>query len=158
MAGTYQHRNLLSWNWLRYGPGFCDVFTELCHGTSTDTRLCHISLLLWSDSYAEECEIRCFLSNMCLTSVYLQIVKNITLHESKYKCQVMAPFMDVSQTSMYKSKHNLTYPVNVGRNVAREASVTHFLLPSDIELYPNPGLVTQFLKMYSKMKDDVVKE
>lgn len=66
--------------------------------------------------------------------------------------------MDVSQASMYKAKQNLTYPVNVGRNVAREASVTHFVLPSDIELYPNPGLVTQFLRMYSKTSGVEVNE
>ena len=31
------------------------------------------------------------------------------------------------------------YPVNVGRNIARETATTHFILASDIELYPNPG-------------------
>ena len=45
------------------------------------------------------------------------------------------------------SANNLTYPVNVGRNIARESALTHFVLASDIELYPNPGLIQSFLKM-----------
>lgn len=80
------------------------------------------------------------------------------MHESTYECRIIPPFMDVSERSTYKSKQNLTYPVNVGRNIAREAAVTHFVLPSDIELYPNPGLVMQFLKMFSKLKAAEVNE
>lgn len=38
------------------------------------------------------------------------------------------------------------YPVNVGRNVARQASTTWFVLPSDVELYPSLGLATQFIE------------
>ena len=33
--------------------------------------------------------------------------------------------------------NNLTYPINVGRNIARESALTHFVFASDIELYPN---------------------
>ncbi|CAD7086186.1 unnamed protein product [Hermetia illucens] len=47
----------------------------------------------------------------------------------------------------YKLKKNLLYPVNVGRNIARDAALTHFILASDVELFPNPGLVNQFLEM-----------
>ena len=39
----------------------------------------------------------------------------------------------------YKTRHKLTYPINVGRNVAREAATTHYVFASDIELYPSPG-------------------
>ena len=42
---------------------------------------------------------------------------------------------------------SLDYPVNVGRNIAREAANSHFIFPSDIELYPNPGLIPAFLDM-----------
>ncbi|XP_062549008.1 beta-1,4-glucuronyltransferase 1-like isoform X1 [Armigeres subalbatus] len=42
---------------------------------------------------------------------------------------------------------NHTYPVNVGRNIARDAAQTHFVLASDIELYPNPGFIEMFLQM-----------
>lgn len=43
--------------------------------------------------------------------------------------------------------NNLTYPVNVGRNLARDAALTHFVLASDIELYPSSGLVDGFFDM-----------
>jgi len=46
-----------------------------------------------------------------------------------------------------KKKKKLTYPVNVARNVARDMSTTHFVLASDIELYPNPNLIPDFLNM-----------
>jgi hypothetical protein len=47
----------------------------------------------------------------------------------------------------YKKAKKLPYPVNVARNVAREMSTTHYVLPSDIELYPNPNLIPDFLEM-----------
>ncbi|XP_059483078.1 beta-1,4-glucuronyltransferase 1-like isoform X2 [Neocloeon triangulifer] len=47
----------------------------------------------------------------------------------------------------YKTTHKLLYPVNVGRNVAREETLTHFILASDVELYPNPGVIPDFLEM-----------
>jgi beta-1,4-glucuronyltransferase 1 len=34
--------------------------------------------------------------------------------------------------------------------VARDAAMTHFILASDIELYPNPGLVQKFLEMIAR--------
>lgn len=45
------------------------------------------------------------------------------------------------------SPSNHTYPVNVGRNIARDAAQTYFVLASDIELYPNPGFIEMFLQM-----------
>lgn len=39
------------------------------------------------------------------------------------------------------------YPINVGRNIARESATTHYLLASDIELYPSPGVINDFLDM-----------
>lgn len=44
----------------------------------------------------------------------------------------------------------MLYPVNVGRNIARDAAMTHFILASDIELYPNPGLAKKFLEMIAR--------
>lgn len=48
---------------------------------------------------------------------------------------------------MYKAQKKLLYPVNVGRNVARETAQTHYILPSDIELYPSPNIIEKFLAM-----------
>lgn len=47
----------------------------------------------------------------------------------------------------YKSIHNLTYPVNVARNVARLAAATYFVLASDVELYPSLNFISRFLAM-----------
>lgn len=50
----------------------------------------------------------------------------------------------------FKVMNNLTYPVNVGRNLARDAALTHFVLASDIELYPNSRLIDNFFDMISR--------
>lgn len=50
----------------------------------------------------------------------------------------------------FRTERKLIYPVNVGRNIAREAALTHFILPSDIELYPSDNLVNDFLSMIAK--------
>ena len=51
---------------------------------------------------------------------------------------------------MYKTAKNLLYPINVGRNVAREMAQTHFILASDIELYPSSNVIEQFLAMIAR--------
>lgn len=50
----------------------------------------------------------------------------------------------------YRSKSELPYPINMGRNIAKEAATTKYVLPSDIELYPSPGLIPNFLEMIKK--------
>lgn len=65
---------------------------------------------------------------------------------SNHNCEITPPFK-LNNTERYKTENKLFYPVNVGRNVARDAALTHFILASDIELYPSSGLVEQFLKM-----------
>lgn len=67
-----------------------------------------------------------------------------------YNCSVSPPYFNLSSDQMYKTQKKLLYPVNVGRNVAREMAETHFLLASDIELYPSPNIVPQFLEMIAK--------
>lgn len=49
--------------------------------------------------------------------------------------------------SPYRSHHNLSYYINVPRNIAQDAAVTHFIFPTDIELYPSEGLAMKFLRM-----------
>lgn len=70
-----------------------------------------------------------------------------SLGSMKVKCTRAAPFDNVPQSALYRSQHELDYPINVGRNIAKQASLTHYILASDIELYPTPGLVDGFLKM-----------
>lgn len=62
----------------------------------------------------------------------------------------IAPYTNVNRAKMYKNKHNLTYPINVGRNIARSAANTHFIFACDIELYPSLGLIDQFLDMIER--------
>lgn len=47
----------------------------------------------------------------------------------------------------YQEMRNLTYPVNVARNIARISAQTRYVLPSDIELYPSTGIPSRFLRM-----------
>lgn len=67
-----------------------------------------------------------------------------------YNCSLPAPYFNVTSGHLYKTQKKLLYPVNVGRNIARDSSLTHFILASDIELYPNPGLVKKFLEMIAR--------
>ncbi|KAJ9586643.1 hypothetical protein L9F63_019745, partial [Diploptera punctata] len=65
-------------------------------------------------------------------------------------CSLPAPWINVSSAQLYKTKAKILYPVNIGRNIARESATTYFILPSDIELYPSPGLIKNFLEMISR--------
>ncbi|KAF5280659.1 hypothetical protein FQA39_LY05307 [Lamprigera yunnana] len=67
-----------------------------------------------------------------------------------YNCSLSPPYFNVSVDQMYKTQKKLLYPVNVGRNVARETAQTHFILASDIELYPSPNIIQKFLEMISE--------
>lgn len=67
--------------------------------------------------------------------------------EQNIDCQDVNKLSNFSMSNSIKTRDNLTYPINIGRNLARESALTHFVLASDIELYPNPGLVEDFLTM-----------
>lgn len=64
-------------------------------------------------------------------------------------CSIPPPYANVGKKDLYRSRMGLKYPVNMGRNIARGASLTYFVLASDIELYPSPGLVPAYLKFFS---------
>ena len=49
-----------------------------------------------------------------------------------------------------RSKSDRFFYINVARNIARDGATTHFLLASDIELYPSVDLVPQFLTMLAR--------
>lgn len=65
-------------------------------------------------------------------------------------CSVPAPYLNIKSDKLYKNREELLYPVNVARNIARDAALTHFLLVCDIELYPSPGLPQKFLEMIAR--------
>jgi len=62
-------------------------------------------------------------------------------------CAAPPPWYNVSLHALYRTRKQLLYPVNVGRNLARDAAQTHYLAVSDIELYPSPGIISNFLDM-----------
>ncbi|XP_043272181.1 beta-1,4-glucuronyltransferase 1-like isoform X2 [Venturia canescens] len=64
-----------------------------------------------------------------------------------YDCKQRAPWKEISHAQTFKNKEELIYPVNVGRNIAKEAALTHYILVADIEMYPSPNLATEFLEM-----------
>lgn len=54
----------------------------------------------------------------------------------------------------FRREQHLIYPINVGRNVARNASTTNYFLVSDIEMVPSDGLAPKFLTMVRKLMGD----
>lgn len=56
-----------------------------------------------------------------------------------------------SEIITYRKSTASLYPINVGRNVARNASTTNYFLVSDIEMVPSHGLAPKFLKMIRKL-------
>lgn len=54
----------------------------------------------------------------------------------------------------FRKETNMIYPINVGRNVARNWSWTNYFLVSDIEMVPSEGLAPKFLSMVRKLMGD----
>ena len=59
---------------------------------------------------------------------------------------------EIKTSKTYRKLHHLTYPINTMRNVARVSATSHYIFPSDLELYPSPGLIPQFLKLVTEGK------
>jgi N-acetyllactosaminide beta-1,3-N-acetylglucosaminyltransferase len=59
-----------------------------------------------------------------------------------------APWLSLHKT--YRQLHQLQYPINVLRNVARMNAETFYVLASDIELYPSANLVHLFMQMMQR--------
>jgi beta-1,4-glucuronyltransferase 1 len=77
-------------------------------------------------------------------------LRNFVESEHDFPCKSSDQLRNFPHEKTFKATHNLGYPVNVGRNLAREAALTHFVLASDIELYPSPGLVDTFFEMIQR--------
>lgn len=84
------------------------------------------------------------------------IPRNFGAIERDYTCPAREPFVNFPYKKTFKAVNNLTYPVNVGRNLARGAALTHFLLASDIELFPSYGLVDDFFAMIQRDPDKLL--
>lgn len=79
-----------------------------------------------------------------------QVPKHDKILDIPFNCSTLPPYANVSASQLYKTQKKLLYPVNVGRNIARDAAMTHFILASDIELYPTPNLPKKFLEMIAR--------
>ena len=69
-----------------------------------------------------------------MTHIPATIPRHETLLKRRLHCQPPEGLGDNITT--YRHRNNLDYPINVARNVARVTANTHFIFPSDIELYP----------------------
>lgn len=49
-----------------------------------------------------------------------------------------------------RSTSDRLFYINIARNIARDAAITHYILPSDIELYPSDNLIPKFLRMIAR--------
>ena len=79
-----------------------------------------------------------------------QVLKHDKVLAIPFNCSTIPAYANVSGGQLYKTQKKLLYPVNVGRNIARDAAMTHFILASDIELYPTPNLPKKFLEMIAR--------
>ncbi|XP_065158961.1 beta-1,4-glucuronyltransferase 1-like [Atheta coriaria] len=78
-------------------------------------------------------------------------IERSTHKEEFTSCEVS----DASETMTYRTTKHLPYPVNLGRNVARKAASTEYVLVSDVELMPSEHLANRFSQMmrrYANMK------
>lgn len=57
---------------------------------------------------------------------------------------------ETSNVITYRYQNKLIYPVNVCRNVARQAATTEYILVSDVELIPSEKLASNFLDMIER--------
>lgn len=89
------------------------------------------------------------------TSKISQVQLLLELQRIKREKSIDLKFSDCSNPDMsglrtFRSKHDLVYPVNVARNVARNASATQYIMVADVELIPSDGLASKFTKMVKK--------
>lgn len=89
-------------------------------------------------------------------------MKNVSVHlvfHAEYPSNVTSSSHNSSDTCavpkrMLRSERpllRLPYPVNVARNVARQAVRTEYLLVADIELFPSADLAKGFLEMLQRL-------
>lgn len=67
-------------------------------------------------------------------------------YKDEFNCSTKPPFERLGELKMYKDVHNLSFPINLARNIAKLNSLTYLTLPSDIELYPTKNFIQKFLK------------
>ncbi|XP_004928565.1 beta-1,4-glucuronyltransferase 1 isoform X2 [Bombyx mori] len=114
--------------------------------TPTVNSIRYLRDCLGNDLIRQYVTFHIFFSNKHIPS---KIPDSDKILSTPYNCTGSPPYVVNSSTTYMKQK-NLLYPVNVARNIARDAALTYFILPSDIELYPSPNLVPRFLNMIAR--------
>lgn len=71
-------------------------------------------------------------------------------------CSSPPPYLSRTDESLPKIQP--TYPVNVARNIAREAALTHFSIVCDIEFLPSPEIPKKFLEMIARNEATYLKK
>lgn len=61
-----------------------------------------------------------------------------------------AAYENVRRRDLHWNWLQLGFPINLGRNVARQSINTHYALVADIELYPSKDFILQFLEIISR--------
>lgn len=59
--------------------------------------------------------------------------------------------LDSYDLPTFRREKSMVYPINVGRNIARNASRTNYFIVSDIEMVPSDELAPRFLRMLMKL-------
>lgn len=77
------------------------------------------------------------------------VVHSSTNSSSKLSSCMMHELNNVFPS--YRVRKDLIYPVNVCRNVARNAAFTYFVLVADVQLMPSNNLASKFMDMAHKM-------
>ncbi|KAK5643990.1 hypothetical protein RI129_007835 [Pyrocoelia pectoralis] len=93
------------------------------------------------------------LPSMSKVSVHYVFPKLYAPYVGKFLDTSPTDFCSITDTSnsiTFRNKKGLVYPVNVSRNVARNAATTTLVLVSDVELIPSKQLASRFLEMISK--------
>ncbi|CAG9861028.1 unnamed protein product [Phyllotreta striolata] len=68
----------------------------------------------------------------------------LNIYQDEFDCVQKPPWETIKDEEMYKQRTQLFYPINVARNVAKLNAQTHFVFPSDIELYPTRHFISKF--------------
>ncbi|XP_017779879.1 PREDICTED: beta-1,4-glucuronyltransferase 1-like isoform X2 [Nicrophorus vespilloides] len=87
------------------------------------------------------------LPEMSKVSVHYVFPKSYPPYIKNHSIPTTCTLQDSSTHSTYRTTNKLPYPVNIGRNVARRASKTDYVLVSDVELMPSDRLASKFEDM-----------